>query len=148
MRAPMSTTSLRGTGGAPAAGAGADASPTPRLLPSLTGLRAVAALIIFLAHVNVFLPIPHTRELFDLGGVGVPYFFILSGFVLAWTFSDKDTATWFYARRFSRIWPTMALCAVISTFIMLAYTTGVNRGETLWLGLSMMLLINAWFQNG
>jgi peptidoglycan/LPS O-acetylase OafA/YrhL len=144
----MSTASLRGVGGASAADASAGAPAAPRLLPSLTGLRAVAALIIFLAHVNVFLPIPHTPQILELGGVGVPYFFILSGFVLAWSFSDRDSATWFYARRFSRIWPLMALCAVVATFIMLEYSTGVNRGETLWLGLSMALLINSWFQNG
>jgi peptidoglycan/LPS O-acetylase OafA/YrhL len=40
-----------------------------------------------------------------LGYVGVSFFFMLSGFVLAWTYRDGDKAAGFYGRRFARVWP-------------------------------------------
>jgi peptidoglycan/LPS O-acetylase OafA/YrhL len=39
------------------------------------------------------------------GATGVTFFFVLSGFVLTWSFAPGDTAPRFYWRRFARIWP-------------------------------------------
>jgi peptidoglycan/LPS O-acetylase OafA/YrhL len=117
-------------------------------LDSLTGLRGVAAFTIFLAHLNVFLPIAHTHPVFELGGASVGYFFILSGFVLGWTFTSKDTAGWFYGRRIARIWPLAVLSAVVSVAIALGISQHSDVSQTLWLGGASALLIHAWFQSG
>lgn len=117
-------------------------------LRSLTGLRAVAAFTIFLAHLNVFLPVAHMHGLFELGGASVGYFFVLSGFVLTWTFTSRDTAAWFYGRRIARIWPLALLSAVIGVAIALGISQHSNVSETLWLGAASALLIHAWFQKG
>ena len=55
-------------------------------LPSLTGLRALAALAVFLSHAAFFVSplIPGFRVAF-LGYVGVSVFFAVSGVVLAWS---------------------------------------------------------------
>lgn len=135
--------------------------PPPRLRPtsqpsrspgsqlySLTGLRAVAAFTIFLAHLNVFFPIAHMHGVFELGGASVGYFFLLSGFVLTWTFKSTDTAAWFYGRRIARVWPLALLSAVIGVAIALGVSQHSKVSETLWLGAASALLIHAWFQNG
>lgn len=44
---------------------------------------------------------------------GVSFFFILSGFVLVWSFRSSDTPGEFYRRRFARIVPAyVAMCVV------------------------------------
>jgi peptidoglycan/LPS O-acetylase OafA/YrhL len=40
---------------------------------------------------------------------GVSFFFILSGFLLAWTARDRDTKLKFWQRRFARIYPAYAV---------------------------------------
>ncbi|WP_405828307.1 acyltransferase family protein [Streptomyces sp. NBC_01176] len=107
------------TGSAPAGESGAAAEPKrprPSRLPSLTGLRFPAALAVFAHH--AFLPIPPLRLLADdrteyrladwfgqSGGLGVAFFFVLSGFVLTWSARDSDTTTAFWRRRFVKIYP-------------------------------------------
>ncbi|GAA1991400.1 acyltransferase family protein [Kitasatospora viridis] len=117
-------------------------------LNSLTGLRALAALGVFLAHLNVFLPVPGTHGWFGLGGAGVPYFFVLSGFVIAWSFSDRDTARRFYGRRFARIWPLMLAATVAGVALALWFAKGSDTDETLLLGTASVLLVHAWNRNG
>jgi peptidoglycan/LPS O-acetylase OafA/YrhL len=126
---------------AAAAGGGA-----PRL-HSLTGLRWWAACGIFLSHVNVLLPIPGTRGLFGLGVAGVTFFFILSGFVLAWTAGDADRPGWFYARRFARIWPLLALSVALPLLFALTKAPqgdDPSHAHLALVGLSSVLLVQAW----
>lgn len=60
-------------------------------LPALTGIRFYAALAVFLSHVSL---IPKMEELsdghklFNLGIVGVSFFFVLSGFILTINYAD------------------------------------------------------------
>ncbi|MER6788350.1 acyltransferase [Streptomyces sp. NPDC000658] len=94
-------------------------------LPSLTGLRFVAALLVFATHVLWYTPQLFTgdtgadlRDKFTLSGsYGVGFFFILSGFVLTWTARSDDTTTSFWRRRLVKIGPmhlvTFALAAVL-----------------------------------
>ena len=78
-------------------------------LPTLTGLRAVAAGLVFMRHVAGLLP-PGAQQdqwlrLFGVGLDGVSFFFLLSGFVLAWSYGTGDTPQRFYRRRLARIGP-------------------------------------------
>ena len=75
------------------------AVPTPATagrLPSLTGLRWVAALLVFGFHAGTMRIIAEpdyqavVDRLFSLGLSGVEFFFILSGFVLVWSYRDGD----------------------------------------------------------
>src|SRR5580765_4671714 len=60
-------------------------------LPALTGIRFYAALLVFLSHVIL---IPGMEELsggrliFNVGVVGVSFFFVLSGFILTYNYGD------------------------------------------------------------
>jgi peptidoglycan/LPS O-acetylase OafA/YrhL len=86
---------------------------TPRL-DSLTSLRFFAALLVVVAHVGGMSSSDTVRTVSHHGAVGVGFFFILSGFVLAWSNSAK-VATWaFYRRRFARVYPLHAVTWAIA----------------------------------
>jgi peptidoglycan/LPS O-acetylase OafA/YrhL len=84
-------------------------------LPALTGARFYAAVLVFLNHV-VFLPgCESWRAIpgFGLGGFGVTFFFVLSGFILAYNYEPFFRTTvsaaayrLFLWDRFSKIYPT------------------------------------------
>jgi peptidoglycan/LPS O-acetylase OafA/YrhL len=81
----------------------------------LTGLRWFAAFGVFLFHVREFYPLSKTTSDVALfGNSGVTFFFVLSGFVLTWSFSADDTAPRFYWRRFARIWPALAVSTAVA----------------------------------
>jgi peptidoglycan/LPS O-acetylase OafA/YrhL len=118
-----------------------------RPLPSLTSLRCVAAFGVFITHISGFLPIPGTQSVFNLGAICLDYFFVLSGFVLVWTFRPHDTARGFYGRRFARIWPQLFLSTVVATVYFLVAKQYSSVGELLIVSLSALLLIQAWNPN-
>lgn len=55
----------------------------------LTGLRFIAALLVFFSHVRWTEISPHAARIFEAGYVGVSFFFVLSGFVLSVSYRDK-----------------------------------------------------------
>lgn len=75
-------------------------------LDAITGLRWWAAFAVFLFHVRNIVPLPGpVAEVAQFGYLGVAFFFVLSGFVLTWSWRpDVDKRT-FYWRRFARIYP-------------------------------------------
>ncbi|MER5199898.1 acyltransferase family protein [Streptomyces sp. NPDC002755] len=91
-------------------------------LPSLTGLRFLAALLVFLTHSlmlgnplrptappSLFADLDLAKKLADFflpaGPIGVSFFFVLSGFVLTWSTNPADPATAFWRRRALKIYP-------------------------------------------
>jgi peptidoglycan/LPS O-acetylase OafA/YrhL len=124
----------------------ADTSGGSRRLETLTSLRALAAFGVFLAHINVFLPLPFTHGLFGLGATGVPYFFVLSGFVLTWTMTSGDTPGYFYGRRFARVWPLLFLGVALPTvFAVTGPASGdIDKPAFLLVALASILVVQAW----
>ncbi|GEK84954.1 acyltransferase family protein [Microbacterium aerolatum] len=98
------------------------ATGTPRL-DSLTSLRWWAALAVFFFHVRNIVPLPGVvGELARYGNFGVAFFFILSGFVLTWSWQPSVGIGTFYWRRFARIYPLhiVTLLAAIPVFYSLS----------------------------
>lgn len=98
-------------------------SATLPRLDSLTGLRAVAAFAVFVGHAMARVEGDPARILSYVtsqGGMGVTFFFILSGFVLTWSHRAGDAALPFYRRRFARIYPAYfvaLLAGVVVTYL-------------------------------
>ncbi|GAA2882152.1 acyltransferase [Streptosporangium fragile] len=123
----------------------AEGRPRTRL-ESLTGLRWFAAFGVFFSHVAILLPVPYTNELFILGTAGVTFFFVLSGYVLTWTFFAEDTAPRFYGRRFARIWPSLFITTVAAVALLVGGLLWPTEGGTslVWWTVATLLLVQAW----
>ncbi|MBT2895236.1 acyltransferase [Streptomyces sp. McG3] len=111
-------------------------------LDSLTGLRFWAALAVVLYHLSRQAgQLPWISDVTWYGRSGVTFFFVLSGFVLAWTYDGKVVpAVVFLWRRFARIWPLLAVSVLASVAVWHALGTDFSlRGTAATLG-----LVNAW----
>ena len=62
---------------------------TTRMIPALTGLRAVAAYAVFLHHYNPAPAGTFGYRLFAQGYVGVSIFFVLSGFLIHYRYANN-----------------------------------------------------------
>lgn len=131
-------------GGGPPRGAGSAVSDiaTRDRLPSLTGLRFWAALLVVLYHLTRQVGgLPPISALVYFGRSGVTFFFLLSGFVLAWTYLDtKVQLREFWWRRFARLWPLVAVTGVISIVAFAA----IGKNVPLWAALSTFVFLQAW----
>jgi peptidoglycan/LPS O-acetylase OafA/YrhL len=126
---------------------------TGEILP-LTGLRFVAALYVFAFHIHIRWPMAengsYVANFLNEGAVGMSLFFMLSGYILAYTYAEKNTsALMFYRNRFARIYPIYAVAALLTlpwlfqnpfsnTFSVVVLQAGV-------LVTADALMIQAWF---
>src|SRR5579884_2966247 len=81
-------------------------------LPSLTGMRFIAAALVFFFHgaTDFLFKSPritsdYLRTVSNAGSLGVSFFFVLSGFVLTWSMRPGDTTLRFWRRRVFKIVP-------------------------------------------
>jgi peptidoglycan/LPS O-acetylase OafA/YrhL len=96
-------------------------APT-RQLHALTSLRYFAAMMVVLFHYKGPLFIDNgwqTPRLIEIGYVGVTFFFVLSGFILAYTyaqtdFSQRANRVRYFQARVARIYPVYVVSLVIS----------------------------------
>lgn len=89
------------------------------VLPALTGLRAFTATNIVFFHFWNPAWFGPLAPMMDNGYVGVNFFFLLSGFILAYNYADRQAAGQFSHRqfwqtRFSRLYPVYLLGLLIS----------------------------------
>src|ERR1700687_392473 len=132
-------------------------TPVRPNVPSLTGLRFIAALLVVIFHFGKQHLSEAPTPLLNIasgGYVSVGLFFVLSGFVLAYTYLDlergvvRDRRAFFIAR-FARIYPVYGvamLVACVSYFTSALKSVPVNVaaadvGTSLGLGL---LMLQAW----
>jgi peptidoglycan/LPS O-acetylase OafA/YrhL len=97
------------------------ATPTLRV-EALDLLRLVAVLGVVLYHFGFWGPashgvpqvaLPWLTPIAKYGFLGVPAFFVISGFVIAYS-AEGRTATGFAIARFSRIYPTFVFCMTLT----------------------------------
>jgi peptidoglycan/LPS O-acetylase OafA/YrhL len=112
-------------------------------LDSLTGLRFLAAFAVFGFHATYLTAGPVSdalRIVFGRGGSGVGLFFVLSGFVLAWSARPSDTAFAVWHRRAARILPSYLV-----TWLLAGAAAAWLTGSTPWrAGAANLLLVQAW----
>ena len=111
-------------------------------LDRLTSLRFFAAMLVVGVHLSYCLRDSWLTPVLRHGGTGVGFFFILSGFVLAWSHRDGDTATAFYRRRFARVYPLHALMWVVLVTLGAA---GLTTYAGLVTDLPALVLLQVWF---
>ena len=84
------------------------------MLANLQALRALAAIAVVVFHFGLM---PPTSLSFTSGAAGVDLFFVLSGFIIAYS-SSRD-AQHFLARRFIRIVPAYWIATIIAALLTL-----------------------------
>ncbi|MBS2548269.1 acyltransferase [Catenulispora sp. NL8] len=119
---------------------------TATKLPSLTGMRWLAAFLVFGYHIGTLNVIKNVRVhhdwdyIFGYGQTGVSFFFVLSGFVLVWSARSGDTAVRFWRRRIAKIYPNHVVTWAIVIALMFAWGDQVT-GEAAF---SNLFLIHPW----
>lgn len=84
-------------------------------LRSLTSLRFVAAMLVLVFHLSVYANgLDPWGRIAAAGYVGVTFFFVLSGFVLTYSYNVGTPTLQFYRRRFARIYPVHLLFLVVA----------------------------------
>jgi peptidoglycan/LPS O-acetylase OafA/YrhL len=88
-----------------------------RHYPILDGLRGVAAVIVVIFHTfEVYSNGDHKRQILNHGYLAVDFFFLLSGFVVAYAYDDrwqKMTLGGFFKRRLIRLQPMVVIGSLI-----------------------------------
>ncbi|MCE6996713.1 acyltransferase [Saccharothrix sp. S26] len=124
-------------------------SATPPLppvrLPSLTGLRFLAAFVVFGFHLHAGGLFTGTgaegvlAAVFGQGATGVGFFFLLSGFVLTWSAREGVPTSVGLRRRAARVLPNHVVVWVV-VFAGLAWTGGASPLA----GVLGLVLLQAW----
>ena len=114
-----------------------DRTANQRFRPDIQGLRAVAVILVILAHASV--------PGFEGGYIGVDVFFVISGFVITSLLRRqpsrhvRENLAYFYARRIRRIVPAATL-TLVATTIAAYFLLGTNfvpqlLGDVRWASL-------------
>jgi peptidoglycan/LPS O-acetylase OafA/YrhL len=129
-------------------------------LPSLTGIRFIAAFLVVLFHANIEIQTSgarHNRGVPELthGYIGVSLFFVLSGFILTYTYLRADStlrgARWsFWRARFARVYPTYVFALLLSAPLFVkrfaaAPVSSFEAGHAVLGALLTPVLLQAWW---
>lgn len=98
--------------------------------PGLNGLRFFAAMLVVFGHIELLKEyhgygnIHSNLAVYELGRMGVTFFFVLSGFLISYLLFAEQTSTGtisirkFYIRRVLRIWPLYFLIVILAFFVL------------------------------
>ena len=122
-------------------------------LDSLTGLRFLAAMMVFINHVLFAFPELSTdgliQDVFEpLGTAGVCFFYVLSGFILTYVYGSRSgplSIRQFYLKRIARIWPLHLVTMLIVLFGVLTLRYQLKQPQGLAKIIGNTFLLQAWW---
>jgi peptidoglycan/LPS O-acetylase OafA/YrhL len=119
-------------------------APRPRLL-ALTSLRFFAALHVVFFHFLAFKIVSSEGwlgQISSIGYVGVSFFFVLSGFILVYTYAGRDIqARDFWRARFARIYPAFAFSLLLTGPFFFFATLMLNVPFFAWFSTHLKLVV-------
>ena len=87
-------------------------------------LRLILAILVFFAHWNILTSQDISNPLFHLSGFAVDMFFVVSGFLIFWSFDADQNKKHFYIKRFFRIFPLYAFLIILQTLFFISFSDG------------------------
>ncbi len=131
-----------------------DLNNNKNYFPVLTGIRAIAAIMVFLYHYNLFFPLQGSsilQEFVNQFQTGVSVFFVLSGFLICCRYYDDlqwRQGNWFrkyIKNRIARIYPMYFLLTVcIFVFFTL---TGIKTYNNPYVFLANIFFVRGFFND-
>lgn len=121
----------------------------PARLPALTGLRCFAALNIVFFHFSNPQWFGFLAPIVNAGYASVSYFILLSGFVMAYNYSERGRAGQldkgrFWLARFTRLYPVYFLSLVLAWWMVPTEYHAHSHGM-FWTGVALApLLLQGW----
>ncbi|MEG1905582.1 MAG: acyltransferase [Bacteroidales bacterium] len=109
--------------------------------PILDGLRGVAAIVVVWYHVFEGYATSRLDQIVNHGYLAVDFFFILSGFVIAYAYDDrweKMTSLDFFKKRMIRLHPMVIIGALVGALMF--YTQGCDWWDVSVVALSSLLI--------
>jgi len=123
-------------------------------LPGLYGLRAIAAIVVFVSNMRHIVPMGGKSSIFDFkifleSGIGVAFFFVLSGYLLTFGFW-RDPENWipfktpikFFFTRLLRLLPLYFICLIGLVIYMQHWQSAKEIKDTIF----HFLLIHNFFE--
>ncbi len=117
-----------------------------KMIKPLTSLRFIFAFMVFMSHKNIFLDNEGSFlwHIFYEGYAGVSFFFMLSGFILAYSYQQRlsertISARSFYVARIARIYPLHLLSLLVAIYLT-RFFEHINLQVLVDLGLNTFLL--------
>ncbi|MGE4457333.1 MAG: acyltransferase family protein [Arcobacteraceae bacterium] len=104
-------------------------------------LRLILAALVYFAHWNVLTDQSVSYTVFHLSTYAVHMFFIVSGFLIFWSFDADQNKKHFYIKRFFRIFPLYAFLIILQTLFFIGFSDG-NIFEIV-----KYFLVNVFFLN-
>jgi peptidoglycan/LPS O-acetylase OafA/YrhL len=91
-------------------------------------VRNVLAFLVFFTHWNILTDSNIDFFIFKLSGVSIDVFFIVSGFLIWWSYNADKNVKNFYLKRFFRIFPLYFVLIVLQSLFFLIYSEGECEG--------------------
>jgi peptidoglycan/LPS O-acetylase OafA/YrhL len=121
-------------------------TPALEIFPALTGIRTVAAMMVYLAHFNPFSAAIFGKALpafVNQCHVGVTIFFVLSGFLICYRYHDavitgKLRQRHYLVNRFARIYPLYFIVTVVVFLPFFCHCVFGDRIGTFLLNISFL----------
>ncbi|MDS1315145.1 acyltransferase family protein [Aliarcobacter butzleri] len=85
-------------------------------------LRLVLAILVYFAHWNTLSVQNIEIFIFKLSGFAVDMFFVVSGFLIFWSYENDQNNKNFYIKRFFRIFPLYAFLIVLQTLFFIGFS--------------------------
>lgn len=86
--------------------------------------RHILAILVFFAHWNILTSQKLSNPLFHLSVFAVDMFFVVSGFLIFWSFDADQNKKHFYIKRFFRVFPLYAFLIVLQTLFFIGFSDG------------------------
>lgn len=104
-------------------------------------IRNILSFLVFFAHWNLLTALNSEFFLFHLSGIAIDFFFVVSGFLIWWSYNSDRNISNFYIKRFFRIFPLYFIIISIQTLFFLYYSNGLES-ETFRYFIANILFLN------